>query len=307
MLYDAIIVGGGPTGLSAALILGRCRRRTIVIDSGKPRNAASAAVSGFLSRDGMSPFDLRRVACEQLKTYPCVEMEAGEAVDACSIESGFEVVLSDGRSFRGRRLLLATGLEDQLPPVEGMERFWGHSVFVCPVCDAWEIRDRKFLVYGAGPEMPAFSVDLLLWSRDMIVATPGECGFPGRDRRFFERHGIRLIESPLVRFEGEGRTLKRVVFADGEVVERDAVFLLTTQCQRSALPRKLGCRFTDEGAVDDRELERTNIPGLYVAGNASKGLQLAIVAAAEGAKAAFSINESLQAEDTGFWAPEDLE
>ncbi len=306
MLYDTIIVGGGPTGLSAALILGRCRRKVIVVDSRQPRNAVSKGISGFLTRDGIATSEFHEIAVNQLSAYPTVKYLYGEAIDACRDSGGFHVTLQDGNVLRGRRLLLATGLVDELPPVEGIHHFWGKSVFVCPLCDGWEMCDRPMLLYGAGPEMPALAMELLIWTRDLVVATPGESGFSARDRNYFRKNGIRLLEEKIIRLEGENGILERVVFADGLTLPRDCVFLHTAQRQRSELPAKLGCAFTDEGSVDDREMERTNIPGLYVAGNASKGLQLAIIAAAEGAKAAFSINESLQAEDTGFWEPEDL-
>jgi thioredoxin reductase len=306
MIYDAIIVGGGPTGLSAALILGRCRRRVLLLDSGQPRNAASKGISGFVSRDGVGPFEFRKIARDELQAYSCVDEIHGHAVDAALTDCVFHVTIEDGRVFRSRRLLLATGLVDELPPIEGLSEFWGKSVFVCPLCDGWEVQDRPMLAYGTGAAMPAFAMELLLWSRDLVVATPGECGFSSRDREYFHRHDIRLVESRILRLEGEHGKLRRVLFANGFTLARESLFLMTRQKQRSELPEKLGCHFTDEGAVEDKEMERTNIPGLYVAGNASKGLQLAIIAAAEGAKAAFSINESLQAEDTGFCIPEDL-
>jgi thioredoxin reductase len=306
MVYDALIVGGGPTGLSAALILGRCRRRVLLIDSAQQRNATSRGVSGFLSRDGIDPCELVEISRRQIEAYPSVEFLRGEAVSACRVDDGFTVKTSEGATFKTRRLLLATGLVDVLPPVEGLSRFWGKSVFVCPLCDGWEARDQPLLVYGSGPLLSAFAVEVRIWSEDLVMATPDASALPPRDRELLERMGIPILESRLIRLEGKGDQVEKAVFEDGTVLSRKGVFLFTEQIQRSELAGSLGCEFTEDNVVNDREMERTNVPGLYVAGNASKGLQLAIVAAAEGAKAAFSINESLVAEDTGFWIPEDL-
>ncbi len=307
MLYDALIVGGGPTGLSAALVLGRCRRRVLVIDAGEPRNAPSEGVRGFLSRDGIPPRDLLEIARKQLKNYPCVEFISSEATKAELENKFFIIETREGRRFQGRRLLLATGLIDQLPEIDGLPAFWGKSAFVCPICDGWEVQDRPFVAYGSGPKMPAFAVELLRWSNNVTVVTPGRCGFSKEDRQHFQRLGMQLHEESVVRLEGTAGKLTHIYLQGGARLACQALFLHTTQIQRSPLPEQLGCNFTEDSAVDDCEMERTQIPGLYVAGNASKGLQLAIIAAAEGAKAAFSINESLSGEDTGFWPPEDLD
>jgi thioredoxin reductase len=135
--YDALIVGGGIAGLSAALILGRCRRRTLVCDHGRPRNSVSSALHAFLSRDGIHPLELRRIGREQLEAYPCVDFREAEVVDACERAPGhYEIVLSDGERIGGRRILIATGLKDNLPPIEGIRDFYGKSVHHCPICDA---------------------------------------------------------------------------------------------------------------------------------------------------------------------------
>ena len=306
MLYDALIVGGGPTGLSAALILGRCRRNVLVMDAGEPRNAVSEGARGFLPRDGTPPRDLLEISRKQLENYPSVKFIADEATKAHLANKIFTLETRDGASFQGRRLLLATGLIDQLPEIDGLRAFWGKSAFVCPICDGWEVQDTPLVAYGSGPELPAYAVELLRWSGNVKVVTPGPSEFSTGVRQHFQRLGIDLHESPLTRVEGAAGKLARVHLQDGSSLACRALFLHTTQIQHSPLPDQLGCRFTEASAVDDCEMERTQIPGLYVAGNASKGLQLAIIAAAEGAKAAFSINESLVGEDTGFWSPEDL-
>ncbi|MBE0597952.1 MAG: NAD(P)/FAD-dependent oxidoreductase, partial [Desulfuromonadales bacterium] len=149
-MYDVIIVGGGIAGLSAALILGRCRRRVLVCDSNRPRNARSKGVHGFFSRDGTDPWELRRLGQEQLRPYPTVELLPCVVTDAVCHPGSFEIILEDGQRFLSRLLLLATGIVDHLPQIDGLLEFYGRSVFHCPYCDGWENRDQPLAVYGRG-------------------------------------------------------------------------------------------------------------------------------------------------------------
>jgi thioredoxin reductase len=279
-LYDAVILGGGPAGLSAALILGRCRRRVLLCDAGRPRNAASKALHGFLTRDGIPPADLIRTGRREVAKYG-VELVSGEARDARRTKAGFEVVLSTGRRLSSRTLLVATGVADRLPDVPGLRALYGRSVFHCPYCDGWEVSDRPLAVYGRGRSGMGLSLSLTTWSRDVALLSDGPARLPREDR---------------ARLDGGAKGLD-VVFAGGERLERGALFFSTGQDPCSEIPRRLGCRFTKKGAVKTDRLESTGVPGLYVAGDASKDVQLAIVAAAEGAKAAFAINRALQEQE----------
>jgi thioredoxin reductase len=294
--YDAIIVGAGPAGLNAALVLGRCRRRVAVFDADRPRNAASRALHGFLSRDGIPPADLRRVGREQLAGYPSVELHAAEVVSAACHRGGFDVTLRDGRTFAARKLVLATGMIDELPDIPGMREFYGRGVYHCPYCDGWEVRDRPLAAYGKGRHGWGLGKLLLGWSRDIVVCTDGPADLDADDRAFLDRHGVRLNEQRLVRLEGDAE-LERAVFADGTALSLGALFFNTSQQQRSRLPEMLGCDLTERGTVDVNMLEMTSVPGLYVIGDASRDVQLAIVAAAEGAKAAFAVNKAMLEED----------
>ena len=293
--YDAVIVGGGPAGLSAALVLGRCRRRVLLCDSGRPRNAAAREIHGFLTRDGVAPAELRRIARRQLEPYG-VELVRGEATGARRTKGGFTVALAGARKVRTRTLLLATGVVDRLPAVEGLAALYGRRVFHCPYCDGWEARGRPLAVYGRGKSGVGLALSLLTWSGDVALVTDGPSRLSASLEERLARRGIPVLTGKIARLEERARGFD-VVFAKGRRVARGALFFSTGQVHSCDLPRRLGCRFTRKGAIRTDRFERTGVPGLYVAGDASRDVQLAIVAAAEGAKAAIAINRELQDEE----------
>lgn len=296
MDYDVIIVGAGPAGLSAALILGRCRRKVLVLDTNRPRNAASHAVHGFLTRDGTHPAEFRRLARQQLTQYRSVKLARKEATRACQVKGGFEVTVADGKRLRCRKLLIATGVVDELPPIEGLDAFYGRSVFHCPYCDGWESRDLPIAVYARSANGVGLAIKLTVWSKDIVLCTDGvRIGSKHVER--LTRYNIAWRRDPIARLEGAGGKLRRIVFENGESLARRVMFFSMGQRQGSDLAHQLGCGFTSRGAVRTGEYEITDIPGVYVAGDASKMVQLAIVAAAEGAQAAFAINTALVTED----------
>ncbi len=297
MTLDVIVVGAGPAGLSAALILGRCRRRVLVLDTNRYRNAASRVMHGFLSRDGIDPEQLRQIARDQLAPYDTVSIERAEATQARRLDRVFEVTLADGRQLRCRKILLATGVVDLIPQIEGLDEMYGLSVFHCPYCDGWESRDQPLAVYSRTSNGVGLAVELTVWSRDIVLCTDGVAKLTDKHRARLTHHGISWRAEKIARLEGKEGQLERLVFADGETLERRVMFFSAGQRQGAALARQLGCTFTRKGAVCTGEYEATSIPGVYVAGDASKLVQLAIVAAAEGAQAAFAINTSLIKEE----------
>jgi thioredoxin reductase len=294
--WDVIVVGGGPAGLSAALVLGRCRRRVLVCDLGRPRNARAHAVHAFFTRDGTPPRQLLRTARAQLAPYESVEVRRVEVRDARPAGRGFEVRTAGGARLRARFLLLATGVVDVLPRIDGIDRFYGSSVFHCPYCDGWEMRDRALAVYGRGRSGAGLARDLLSWSRDVVLCTDGPPRLDAAERRRLARLGIPVHSGRIARLDGRGRTLRSLQFRDGTRLAREGVFLSTGQHQRSPLAERLGCAFTGRGAVRTDRSEMTSVPGVYAAGDCSRDVQLVIVAAAEGARAAFAINKELARE-----------
>ncbi len=296
-MYDVVIVGGGPAGLSAALVLGRCRRKILVCDDGHPRNAAARAAHGFLTRDGIAPMELLEVARDQLRPYG-VEIRQGFVESATCMQGGFEVKLSGGERLKSRKLLLATGVQDALPDIPGIHEYYGSSIHHCPYCDGWEWRDQPLAVYGAARGGPALATGLLTWTRDVILLTGGR-PLSGSATQRLQAAGIPVRTSRIARLIGKNGLLERIVLEDGESIDRRAIFFSEGQHQRSNLAEQLGCAFTKKGAVRTSRKEAAGTPGLYVAGDASRDVQFIVVAAAEGAKAAVAINKELQAADHG--------
>jgi thioredoxin reductase len=292
-MLDVIVVGAGPAGLSAALFLGRCRRRVLVCDAGAPRNAASHVLHGFLTRDGIAPAEFLRIGREQLRPYANVELREVRVTDARRAGDRFELTLDDGQRVSSRKLLLATGVVDQVPDIEGFAALYGRSVFHCPYCDGWELADRPIAVYGRERHGLELALELTIWSRDLVLCTDGQADLGDADREGLSRHGIIVREERVAGLEGTDGMLERIRFVSGDALAREALFFSTGQQQGSDLPAKLGCEFTDRGAVWTGEYEATSVPGLYVAGDASGLAQLAVIAAAEGAGAAFAINSAL--------------
>ena len=295
-MYDVIIVGGGAAGLSAALMLGRCRRKVLIIDHGKPRNAPAEAMHGYLSRDGINPLQLLQFGRQEIAVYG-VKFINAEVVDAHRRRVGFQVTLHDRTRYRCKKILLATGMRDQLPRLEGLTELYGTSVHHCPYCDGWEWRDRPLAAYGRGRHGLGLALSLKGWSKDVVLVADGDVSGLSRFRKTIKQHRIEIFPQKILRLEGRRGCMKQIVFTDGATLKRDALFFNTGQRQKSSLAAKLGCEYDRKGGVIVDKRERTCVSGVFVAGDASKDVQFVIKAAADGAVAAVAINKELQQEE----------
>ena len=266
--YDALIVGGGPAGLSAALVLGRARKRVLLIDEGRPANAVSQGVGGLLGHDRPKPGELRARGRRQLEEHANVEISHGAVEDAERIGDMIVAELTGRRLVSAHAIVLAHGLRYDPPPLPGIGALWGRSVFHCPFCDGWEVRDLSLAVHGSGPEAARSALVVSEWSRDVVLLTDGPARLNG-ERAALERAGVRIREERVREVVGSEGWLQRIEFVDGPAEQRDAMFVRTYRGQPNDLADELGCELSAAGTIVTDADGRTDVAGIYAAGDAA--------------------------------------
>jgi thioredoxin reductase len=264
--HDVLIVGGGAAGLSAALVLSRARRDVAVVDSGAPRNAPAAHMHGYLSRDGMPPSQLLATGRDEVTGY-------GGTIIAGTVdelvregEHRFAALLADGRRLPARRVLVTTGLRDELPDVPGLRDRWADDVLHCPYCHGWEVRDSAAGVLWNGPETTRYVQVVRQWVPDLVLFAP-EGVLTGRDRTQLAARAIRVVEGPIDRLVIEGDALTGVAMADGRIVPRRVLFVPPLLVPHSELLAGVGAELDQDGWVTTGAAGATTVPGVWVAGN----------------------------------------
>lgn len=303
---DAVVVGGGPAGLAAALWLGRYRRSVVVVDSGEYRSGRVERSHGYLGRDPQRPVELLERGRDELAAYPTARHLPGTAQAVAQRADGrFDVTLADGPPLLAHRLVLAAGVQDTFPSVAGFAEHYGASVFHCPACDGYEARDRDVVALGWSEHLAGFAVTLLNWARSVTVVTDGHA-FAGDAacRRLLGAQRVELIEQRAARLEGTRGDLTALVLADGRRLPTSLVFFSVAHTPRTRLAGQLGCRLTDEGYVAVDEQGATSVPGVYAAGDLVPGLQLVSVAAASGVVAGVAAAQSLFGEPGAPTSPQ---
>lgn len=292
--YDVVIVGGGPAGLSAALTFARARKRAALFDAGPRRNAAATHLHNFVTRDGVAPDEFRRVARAQLAPYGVVDVR-DLAVDAIAREGELFAVTAGDQRLAARRVLLCTGMIDELPALPGLRELWGHSVFQCPFCHGWEVRDRPFGVLATTPELVEFAFMLAGWSRDLVVFTGGAFPVADEARARLATARIALDERPVRALHGTDGRLDAVELADGERVPRAVLFARPPQ-RHTAIVASLGLALDAAGYVAVDEQQRTSVDGVYAAGDLTTMAQSAVTGAAAAVMAASRMTHGLTVE-----------
>ncbi|MCJ8014230.1 NAD(P)/FAD-dependent oxidoreductase [Paenibacillus sp. KQZ6P-2] len=298
MLYDCAIVGGGPAGLNAALVLGRARRNVALLDNNQPRNKVTHASHGFITRDGITPAEFRRIGYKEVLGYPSVRHWQVDVTDIQKTESGFRLSLQSGEELHARKLILATGLKEIFPDIAGLHDFYGKSLFNCPYCDGWELRDQPLVLVSEDSGLMHTAKLLYNWTKDFIVCTNGHAPLKAEEQKLLESKGIRIIETPIAAFSGREGLLERVHFEDGTSVERSGGFIAPKLLPKAAFSSQLGYETNEQGGIATDPMGRSSVAGLYAAGDAeSVRLSQLIFAAAAGSKAAMSVHMDLTEED----------
>jgi thioredoxin reductase len=293
--WDCIVVGAGPAGLNAALVLGRARWRVLVLDDGSPRNYATHEMHGVLGHDGLDPAELRARGRAELRGYGVdvvpLEVEGAQVLD------GTVRVTSAGRTEVARTLLLATGMLDEVPGISGFDDVWGSSAHTCPYCDGYEHRDERLAVLAAGDRGEHLAVLLRQWSDDVVLLTNGPHGLAADQLARVRAVGVPVIESPVVALDSDNGRLRQVRLGDGQTLDREALFFYVGWRLRTHIARTLGCELRDGGSIAVDANQATTVNRVYAAGNCSEPRALVPTAAGSGTTAAVAINTRLSFED----------
>ncbi|MBS4215113.1 MULTISPECIES: NAD(P)/FAD-dependent oxidoreductase [Neobacillus] len=298
MMFDCVIVGGGPAGLNAALVLGRARRNVVLFDHNSPRNAVTRESHGFITRDGIEPTEFREIAHQDIAKYPSVVIRNEKITDIKKKGILFELVTKAGECILAKKVILATGLKEIHPSVKNVMDYYGKSLFNCPYCDGWELKDRPLIVISEFPSAYHMVKIVYNWSKDLIVCTNGHKVLTSEQKEVLQRKGIKVFEQKIKTLVGENGILEAVIFEDDKIEKRDGGFVTPEWIQASPFGKSLGCELNQLGGIITDEFGRTNIEGVYAAGDASViAPSQVIIAAAEGSRAAIGVNTDLTQED----------
>ncbi|PSL41020.1 thioredoxin reductase [Planomicrobium soli] len=302
MVLDCAVIGGGPAGLNASLVLGRSKRKTVLFDDNKPRNAVVAEAHGFITRDGINPQELKRIGQEELKAYPNVSIVKQRVAAINKVDDQFQIEAEDGSVFFSKKVILATGFKEILPDIEGVERYYGTSLFSCPFCDGWELKDRPLAVISENPKAVHMAKVVYNWTEDLIVCTNGKKSLSEIEKTLLESKGIKTFEQEIQSLIGETGQLQKIEFKDGTAVLVEGGFITPEWVPATNFGASLGCKLNALGGIEVDSMGRTNIEGVFACGDALiTGASQLIIAAAEGSKAAIGVNAAFIEEN--FMSP----
>ena len=291
--FDALIIGGSYAGLSAAMALGRSRRRVLLLDTGRPCNRQTPHSHNFLTQDGATPAALRAQALAEVRHYPTIELRADEALRATPTAGGFLVETAAGTTLKAQKLVLATGITDLLPALPGFAECWGISVLHCPYCHGYEVADQPLGVFGNGDVGFEFARLIHHWSRQLTLFTDGPATLTAAQQQALARHKIAIIETPITGLLHEQGYLRAVQLADGAAHPLAAVFARVPFQLPGTLAQQLGCTISETGYVQVDDFQRTSVPGVYAAGDNTTPMRALAAAVAAGSKAAAVLNKEL--------------
>ncbi|WP_407271372.1 NAD(P)/FAD-dependent oxidoreductase [Radiobacillus sp. PE A8.2] len=294
MILDCAVIGGGPAGLNAALVLGRSRRKTILFDDNKPRNAVTSESHGFITRDGIHPQEFKKIGQEELNKYPDVRIEKQRVHCINKENSLFQVETENGKIYSAKKIILATGFTEILPDIPRVKEFYGKSLFSCPFCDGWELRDRPLAVIADGGKAFHMAKIVSNWTNDLIVFTNGSKVLSLEEQKLLESKGISINEKKIATFIGHEGMLEKIEFEDETSVPREGGFIAAEWKQAATFDSSLEYKLNEQGGIETDSWQRTNTEGVFACGDTRiAGPSQLIIAAAEGSMAAIAVNAAL--------------
>jgi len=298
-IFDCMIIGAGPAGLSASLTLGRARRKIAVLDDGTNRNRVTQESHGFITRDGIKPQEFKDLGLDELKKYPSVSIfntTVTEIIKEPTSER-FKVKTKNGHEYLTEKVILATGVQEVFPAIPAVRTYYGKSLFSCPYCDGWELRNTPLVIIAEKEDHVLHLAKLVYnWSKNLVVATNGnEMSTVGVEQ--LQQRGIKVMTEPILKLHGEDGYLQQVEFQSGEIIARTGGFVVPSFYRPNKFVEQVGCELTELGAAVTDGSGRTSIKNIYIAGETEKaGPSSLLIAAADGSKAAFAVNMDLTME-----------
>ncbi|WP_325050460.1 NAD(P)/FAD-dependent oxidoreductase [Cohnella endophytica] len=298
-MLDCVIIGGGPAGLSAALVLGRSRRHVTLFDNNQARNKVTHESHGFLTRDGVTPSELRAIARRDLEKYPSVQVkDVAIAQVSKQLDGTFLAFTEQGEAFRARKIILAAGLKELLPDIPGLREHYGKSLFSCPYCDGWEIRDQPLVVILDDPHVYHMAMTTSNWSKNLAICTNGANVLTPEQADKLRSKGFQVFFQRISGIRGQGGQMRSIVFEDGSEIARSAGFVGSKLKHATPIAESLGCGLNEKGGIIVDDLGKSSVEGVFAAGdNAVIMPSQLIIAAAGGSRAAMGVNMALTLED----------
>ncbi|WP_395894379.1 NAD(P)/FAD-dependent oxidoreductase [Bacillus safensis subsp. safensis] len=296
MLLDCAIIGGGPAGLSAALVVGRGRKQVTVFDDELPRNRVTQESHGFITNDGMTPFEIRQAGEADLQKYPNITIKRSRIIDIQKKEESFTLLTHEGDAFEAKKIILATGLQDILPEIEGIHGVYGKTLFSCPFCDGWELKDKALALIAENQRALHMAKLLSNWTKDLIVFTNGHV-LADEDKVLLTAHSIQVIDVPIVSIDHDNGQLRSLQLANGETVKREGGFVASEFKQSAPFAEKLGCQLTKNAGIETDILGRTTVSGVFACGDNLGGSAQLVLAAAAGSQAGMGVIHELVQEE----------
>jgi thioredoxin reductase len=291
--FDVIIIGGSYSGLAAAMALGRALRKVLIIDDGKPCNIQTPYSHNFLTNDGKPPSEISAIARFEVFKYPTITFLNGLAINATENDSGFEIQVASGEKFMGKKIILATGIRDRLPGIEGIHSCWGISILHCPYCHGYEVKNENTGILGNGEA--GFDLAKLIsnWTNDLTFFTNGANELTAEQLAQLERHQIKVVIKEIKQFEHSNGYLKNIIFNDGTKSDVKVMYSTTSFEQHCEFLKSLGCELTAEGYIKIDAFQETTVKGVFACGDNSTRMRTVANAVAAGTATGIAVSKKI--------------